>query len=147
MDSVGAPPVSSQRRIVSRRLARVLLRAYVEVGWVSTCLRVRVGTREVAPDLAATTGEPPVDGRQASAPRLVVLLRPISAPRLCPREWLDAGAAAVWEVGHDVVVEHRVTGPTALRRSGEQMAAPSGRCPIAVDALLAETGSGGARLG
>lgn len=147
VDSLGAPPVPSPRRIEARRLARVLLPAYHEVGWVSTRLQVRMGRRWVTPDLAAVIGEPPVDGRMGSAPRLVVVLRPARAAQPTPREWLDAGADAVWEVGNDVVVEHRAAGITGLRRRGERVRAPGRRCGIAVHDLLPRPGQRSAKLG
>ncbi len=187
MESLSAPPLPSRRRIEAQRLARVLLPAYRDVGWVSTRLVVRMGQRWVAPDLAAAVGEPPVDGRLVGPPHLVVVLRhgpvaptaswpgsaapaagsdastassassaswPGSAAAAAgrdavpgPHEWLEAGAAAVWELGTDVVVEHRVAGLTGLRRRGDRLTAPGPQRAIAVDELLPRPGQRSARLG
>lgn len=143
MDLLDRPPLPSARRVEAQRLARVLLAVYRDVGWASTCLHVRLRRGWVVPDLAAARGEPPTDGRLTAAPELVLLLRPGSASGSAPQEWLVAGAAAVWEIGPDVVVEHRAAGVTGLRRRGEQLLPPHGVDPITVDALLPRPGAAG----
>lgn len=107
------------------RIARLLLPASRAVeGFVSTEVSVRLsGGRWAWPDVALACREPPADGRLERPPELVVLL-PAGPAGVGVDTWLVAGAAAVWCLGNETVVEHSRTGGARRRPVGEWAEVP-----------------------
>lgn len=117
------PRTLQEGRVEAVRLAWLLVGPADAIGaYVSTCLRVRIGPRELCPHLAVVHDDPPVDGCIEGAPDLVVLLAGAGGRAGDPAgdlaRWLTAGTAAVWCVGPDGVTEH--TGRGSRARHGDQ---------------------------
>lgn len=109
---------------MAARIARLLLPASRAVeGFVSTEVSVRLGRRWAWPDVVLACREPPADGRLERPPELVVLL-PAGPAGLAVDTWLVAGAAAVWCLGSDSVVEHSRAEGVRRRPAGEWAGVP-----------------------
>lgn len=122
------PRTGRERRIAAVRLAWLLVGPADAVGaYVSTCLRVRLGHRDLHPHLAVVRDDPPVDGRIDRPPDLVVLLAGAGGRADDPAgdlaRWLVAGTPAVWCVGPDGVTEH-TGGGSRPRHDAQPLAAP-----------------------
>lgn len=122
----------ASRRVRAARIARLLAPLGTAMGgFVSTELRVALTSGLVVrPPVALASGEPPEDGRLATAPELVVVLGPAAAAQAAAGRWLAAGSCAVWWAGDGHARQYTAAG-AAVRRHGELLTVP-GLADVAV---------------
>lgn len=114
------------RRLRAARIARLLeplsrgLGGYVSTQLVVCCPSGRVRR----PDVAVARGEPPVDGRVAQVPELVVLLGRGAGTSAEAEAWLREGALAVWCLGGGEAVSYAAPRGVPRVRRGRWLTVP-----------------------